>query len=140
MVAVLPLHHRLVERERIVPEDFDNEDFISLIQPSVMHVMVDVIMRERGIVRRIKAETPLSMIVCGMVSAGFGVSIVDPFTADRYSSSLVVRPIDPPIPINWTMVLPRHIKASSITNEFITEFRSSYCDFLAQKSTAARMV
>lgn len=70
MVAVLPLHHRLVERDRIVPEDFDNEDFISLIQPSIMHVMVDAIMRERGIIRRIKAETPLSMIACGMVSAG----------------------------------------------------------------------
>lgn len=129
MVAVLPLKHRLVERERIVPEDFENEDFISLIQPSVMHVMVDAIMRERGITRRIKAETPLSMIVCGMVSAGFGVSIVDAFTADRYSSSLVVRPIDPSISINWAVVLPTHIKASSITNEFIAEFRSSFRDF-----------
>lgn len=134
MVAVLPPRHRLVEREQIVPEDFENEDFISLIQPSVMHVMVDAIMRERGIVRRIKAETPLSMIVCGMVSAGFGVSIVDPFTADRYSSSLVVRPMDPPISINWTIVLPTHIKASSITNEFITEFRRSFGDFLMERS------
>jgi DNA-binding transcriptional LysR family regulator len=136
MVAVLPLGHRLAERERIVPEDFDNEDFISLIQPSVMHVMVDAIMRERGIIRRIKAETPLSMIVCGMVSAGFGVSIVDPFTADRYSSSLLVRPIDPPISINWTIVLPTHIRASSITNEFIGEFRNSFRDFLTERSAA----
>lgn len=139
MVAVLPLQHRLVERERIVPEDFDNEDFISLIQPSVMHVMVDAIMRERGIIRRIKAETPLSMIVCGMVSAGFGVSIVDPFTAGRYSSSLVVRPIDPPISINWTIVLPTHIKASSITNEFIVEFRKSFRNFLSERSTSAKL-
>lgn len=139
MVAVLPTQHRLVERERIVPEDFENEDFISLIQPSVMHVMVDAIMRERGIVRRIKAETPLSMIVCGMVSAGFGVSIVDPFTADRYSPALVVRPIDPPISINWTIVLPTHIKASSITDEFITEFRRSFRDFLSKRSSAAKL-
>ena len=135
LVAVLPKEHRLVEREQLVPEDFENEDFISLIQPSVMHAMVDAIMRERGIVRRIKAETPLSMIVCGMVSAGFGVSIVDPFTADRYSSALVVRPIDPPISIHWTIVLPTHIKASSITNEFVSEFRRSFCDFLASRSS-----
>ena len=135
LVAVLPKEHRLVEREQLVPEDFENEDFISLIQPSVMHAMVDAIMRERGIVRRIKAETPLSMIVCGMVSAGFGVSIVDPFTADRYSSALVVRPIDPPISLPWTIVVPTHIKASSITNEFVSEFRRSFCDFLASRSS-----
>lgn len=131
MVAVLPLNHRLVQRERVVPEDFENEDFISLVQPSVMHARVDAIMRERGVVRQIKAETPLTMIACGMVSAGFGVSIVDPFTAERYSSSLAVRPIDPSIAITWTMVLPTHIKASSITKEFIAEFKTSFRDFLS---------
>jgi len=139
MVAVLPLKHRLVERERVVPEDFEDEDFISLVQPSVMHVGVDAIMRDRGVVRRIKAETPLTMIACGMVSSGFGVSIVDPFTADRYSSSLVVRPVDPPISITWTLVLPTHIKASSITNEFIAEFKTSFHDFLSGETTPSEI-
>ncbi|WP_367394234.1 LysR substrate-binding domain-containing protein [Pseudomonas sp. X4] len=130
MVAVLPVNHRLAERDYLTPEDFDSEDFISLIKPSVMHVMVDSIMRDRGIIRRIKAETPLSMIACGMVSAGFGISIVDPFTADRYSSSLVIRPLQPAISINWSIILPTHIKASTITNEFVTEFKAAFGEFL----------
>nr|WP_279158018.1 LysR substrate-binding domain-containing protein [Pseudomonas corrugata] len=130
MVAVVPFNHPLSERDYLTPQDFESEDFISLIKPSVMHVMVDSIMRDRGIIRRIKAETPLSMIACGMVSAGFGVSIVDPFTAERYSSSLVIRPLEPLIAINWSIILPTHIKASTITNEFVSEFKSAFKSFL----------
>jgi DNA-binding transcriptional LysR family regulator len=140
MVAVLHNSHKLVQRDHVVPEDFENEDFISLMTPSVMHVRVDAIMRDRGVIRRIKAETPLTMIACEMVAAGCGVSIVDPFTADRYSSSLAIRPFEPSVPVDWSMVLPIHMKASSITNEFVSDFKDSFSEFLSDFKVKHRRI
>lgn len=134
MVAVLPSGHKLASRDSVHPEDFEGEEFISLGQPSVMHLHVDAIMRERGIVRRIRIETPLSMIACAMVAAGAGLSVVDPFTAELYASSLAIRRFRPAVFIRWTIVMPGHIKPSTIAREFITEFKTGVGTFLSARA------
>lgn len=106
-VAVLYPGHRLAEKEIIHISDFDGEDFIALPPDSISMRRIAAVMRAHSVTVRARADSPLSEIVCGMVAAGLGISISDPFTARaRASGNLVVRPLVPMIPFAVTAVLP----------------------------------
>ncbi len=96
--AVLPEGHRLAAKSVLVPEDFIGEPFVSLEQTTPMRYRIDAIFSSAGIPRQARVETPLSMIACGLVAAGAGVSIVDAFTAYEFGGrGIVVRPFRPAV-------------------------------------------
>ena len=84
-VAVIPDGHRLARKNTLEPKDFDGENFISLNHSSQSRRQVDAIFAEHGVSRVMRVETPLSEIVCGLVSSGLGVGICDPFTAREFA-------------------------------------------------------
>ena len=119
-VAVLYPGHRLAEKEVIHISDFDGEDFVALPPESISMRTISNVMLAHGIAVRPRADSPLSEIVCGMVAAGLGISISDPFTArPRAGRDLVVRPLIPAIPFSVTAVLPSDDVPLPSAREFI---------------------
>jgi DNA-binding transcriptional LysR family regulator len=123
MVAIVPERHRLARRRRVVAEDFADEDFVSLTPGASSRAEIDQVFASRGIVRRLRIETPLSEIACAIVASGAAVAIVDPFTATEYEGTgLVSRPFEPAVTFAVSAVYATHRGLSSVAQEFLEEF------------------
>lgn len=126
VVAVLPEGHRLASRSSIGPEDLRGEAFVSLERSTKLRYRLDALLADHGITLRIIAETPLSMMACGLVSTGIGISIVDPFSAREYEGrGLIVRPFEPrTINVDVSTIWSAHGSRSPVALEFAEAFHA----------------
>ncbi|MCU4182485.1 LysR substrate-binding domain-containing protein [Bosea sp. BH3] len=124
-VAVLPESHPLTARDVLGPADFAGEPFISLEQSTLLRYRIDAIFSAERITRDVRIETPLSMIACSLVSAGAGLSIVDPFTAAEYSGrGIVVKPFRPTIPSEVAVIWAAGRFRSALALDFAATVRA----------------
>jgi DNA-binding transcriptional LysR family regulator len=131
-VAILPAGHRLAARAEIGPEDLKGESFVALERSTKLRYRIDALLADHGVAPRFIVETPLSMIACGLVSTGIGVSIVDPFSALEYEGrGIVVRPFAPRIHIEVTAVWSAHRSRSPVVLDFAQEFHAEITAFCA---------
>ncbi len=122
-VAVLPKGHRLCARSTLRPRDFGGETFVSLTAGSAGGHLIDAVFAKHGVSRVLRLETPLSEIMCGLVSSGVGVAICDPFTADEFASRGVVsRPFLPRIDFEFAAVFAPQRSPSPVAEEFVEAF------------------
>ncbi len=125
-VAVLPEGHRLAEKSVLGPEDFIDEAFVSLEQTTQLRYRIDAIFSAARVTRQTRVETPLSMIACGLVAAGAGVTIVDPFTASEYSGrGIVVRPFRPALLYDVGVVWASGRFRSALARDFVDQVRAA---------------
>lgn len=125
MVAVVPAGHRLARRRRLVPADFADEDFVSLSPGASSRHEIDAVFAEAGVARRLRIETPLSEILCGIVASGAAVGIADIFTAREYEGTgLVVRPFEPAVTFSIAAVWATHRGLSGVAREFLEAFEA----------------
>ncbi|GIX08336.1 LysR substrate-binding domain-containing protein [Elioraea sp.] len=123
MVAVVPSGHRLARRRRLGPQDFAEEDFVSLSPGASSRHQIDAVFAAAGVRRRLRIETPLSEILCGIVASGAAVGIADIFTAREYEGTgLVVRPFEPPVTFSIAAVWATHRGLSAVAREFLEAF------------------
>lgn len=123
-VAVLPNGHPLSSRAFLEPKDFADEPFVS-VSPTWTHLRVDAMFAAHQVVPRIVAQTQLSTVACAMVSAGLGLSIVDPFSAeDAKPAGLVVKPLRPSVQFEFAYVLPAKREAFAMVTETINALRA----------------
>ena len=129
-VAIVPSHHPLAERPRIVPQDFAGEAFISLGSTTLLRYRIDAVFADQGVSRTMRVETQLTMIACAMVASGAGVSIVDPFTAEEYAGrGVAIRPFDPTINVEMAVLYSAQRSLSTLAQDFLREFRSEVAAF-----------
>jgi DNA-binding transcriptional LysR family regulator len=129
-VAIIPSDHWLAEKERIVPEDFANEPFISLGSSTLLRYRIDAVFADHGVNRKQRIETQLTMIACALVAAGSGVAIVDPFTAEEYvGRGLAVRPFAPSINVEMSILHSAQRTLSTLAQDFLAEFRSEVAGY-----------
>ncbi|HZZ95118.1 MAG TPA: LysR substrate-binding domain-containing protein [Usitatibacter sp.] len=122
-VAVVPSGHRLARRRVLHPRDFAGEPFIALGPTTPSRFRVDDAFSREGVTRTVRVETPLSEIACALVAAGAGLSIVDPFTAEEYSTrGVVVRRFEPALQFQVAALYPAHRAPSPVAREFIEGF------------------
>jgi DNA-binding transcriptional LysR family regulator len=122
-VAVLPEGHHLCAKTTLRPRDFEGETFVSLTAGNASRHLIDGVFTKDGISRVLRLETPLSEIMCGLVSSGVGVSICDPFTAAEFASRGVVsRPFLPRIDFEFAAVFPPQRSPSAVAQEFVDAF------------------
>jgi DNA-binding transcriptional LysR family regulator len=122
-VAVVPDGHRLARKRAVVPADFEGENFISLNHSTQSRRQIDQIFNARGVGRVMRVETHLSEIVCGLVSSGLGVGIVDPFTAREFARrGVTARPFRPQVTIDIFALYSAHQTPSAVAFEFIERF------------------
>ncbi len=129
-VAVLPTGHRLAAKAVLAPEDFVDEPFISLEQSTQLRYRIDALFSAHRVARQTRVETPLSMIACGLVAAGAGLSVVDPFTAEEYRGKGVeVRPLRPSVTYDIAIIWGAGRFRSAVAQDFAETIRTAALDF-----------
>ena len=132
-VFIAPEGHPLLERDVVGPADIHDQDFVGLASSSSMRRAFDAVMVTHRCAPRIRMESPLTMILCGLVDSGFGCGIADPFTALRLPwRNLQVRPFRPSIHFEWSIILPNFSPVSSLAADFSNEFAQSFSEALAE--------
>ena len=64
-------------------------------------------------------ETNSSLTICALVAAGVGVGVVNPFVANSFAERLVVRRLDPPIPVTVTLMRAAALAPSMLASRFV---------------------
>jgi len=133
-VAVLPQGHRLANRKRLKPTDFEGENFISLGPSTVSRFLIDRVFDQHGVKRIMRIETPLSEIACALTGSGVGVTLCEPFTATEYATrGIVVRPFDPRIEFEFGALYLAQRTPPPVAREFIDAFRAHVIQFLRRR-------
>ncbi len=123
-VAIIPREHSLAKKRVIGPKDLIGVPFIAPEATLPMRHQIDVMFADAGVVCDIRAETHASMIACGLVASGVGISIIDPFSARELAGKdIVVRPFLPEIRFDTVLLRPSHSPLSRLAREFVDEFR-----------------
>ncbi len=132
-VAILPPGHPLVAKDVLVPQDFAGERFVSNTTGTLLRYRIDTVFATHEVSRVMRTEVQLTMSVCAMVAAGYGVSIVDPFSAYEYAGhGLVVRPFAPRITFDVTTLRSAQIPLSMIAEDFLAGFLEQAKRFRAE--------
>lgn len=118
-VAILPPGHPLLAREELALADFAGLNFISLGDNTTTRSKINAAFSAANVERRREIETRWSASVCGFVAQGFGVSIIEPFTASALSGTgFGVRPLAETISFSFAAIFPRHKPSSPLAIEF----------------------
>jgi DNA-binding transcriptional LysR family regulator len=132
-VAVVPARHPLARKRTLRPADFAGESFISLGQSTLLRFRIDAIFADAGVKRRLRVETPLSMIACALAAAGVGLAIVDPFTAQSFAGrGIAARRFEPPVAVEFGILTSRQAALSALARAFIDEFAAAVAAFASQ--------
>lgn len=124
LAVLMPPGHRHAGREELTPQDFENEDFISLGHDDRLSYLVDEYFLRAGVSRRIVARVALAASICGFVRAGSGISLVNSTTAaGPASSGLLHARLRPALYTEAHLLLPRLRPSSAIRDPFLMHLR-----------------
>jgi DNA-binding transcriptional LysR family regulator len=120
MVAILPVGHRLAELDALSPRDMAGESFVSLGLNYAIRQKIDAIFLAENVERKLQAETQLSFAAGHLVASGFGISVIDPVTADYLAklNLVVAKPFRPVVMYSYQMLFPQHRPQSQICKAF----------------------
>lgn len=132
-VCVLPAGHRLAEEPRLTLEMLAGERFVSYCRDSAFRHEVDTAFKRAGVKRQLLHEGRTTDVVCSLVSAGFGVSIIgisQATTRARWTrpKDLVVRPIQGAPAVTLSVIWATHRPISAVAKEFLKIIRETYAD------------
>jgi DNA-binding transcriptional LysR family regulator len=119
-VAVFPKGHRFTHLERVTPEDFADERYISFPGASPVRERIDLIFEKAGVSRVIVAEASLGSSICALVGAGMGVSLINPVAAfeEATINAIESRPFTERIPVVIGLLFPSHHPQSRLVSSF----------------------
>lgn len=98
-LAVLPRGHSLGDKDRVSADDLRNENFIKLMQGTVLRDQIDQMFQAAGIVVPSSVEVVSSQLACSLVAHGGGVTVADEMMAAPYRDAVQTVPIEP---ARWT--------------------------------------
>ena len=96
-VCILPPDHALARKSTVCAEDLADQPFVSVDPSVLLRHRVDAVFGQRRVKRRLQVQVSTTVLVCNMVAAGVGVSIVHPLVALAFKSLIVVRKFEPAI-------------------------------------------
>ena len=97
-VAIVPENHPAAAKSVITPADFSDLPFVSISQSRLIGHQFRGAFIESGVKFRMVAECEYYSSICHMVARGFGVSVVDCWSALTFrDQGLEVRPFEPAI-------------------------------------------
>jgi DNA-binding transcriptional LysR family regulator len=117
-VCVMPSAHPLVEKDIIHAADVAEEPFIAMAAETQHRLKVDRAFAEAGVQPNIIIEAQTGVIICELVAAGLGVSVVDPITARVVQKGLVSRPFLPAVQYEFRLLYPTQRARSRDTIRF----------------------
>lgn len=124
-VCVMPSGHPLARKRRVVPQDLNDERFISLPSGSPSRLAVDAAFPEGG--RIMVLETPFAATIFRMVSEGLGVSLLNPIVSRTMKlPGIVAIPFKPDIPFKSYMLRAQLAPRDTHTNFFVSCMRAAF--------------
>ncbi|MCC7325552.1 MAG: LysR family transcriptional regulator [Burkholderiales bacterium] len=124
VVCVLPVGHRLAGARRVDPERLHGERVMSLSDNEETTLRIRKIFGEASRIEEFAIETNSSITICGLVAAGNGVGIVNPYIASTFAGRLLIKPFAPAVEIAVQMAMPLQTAPSLLTRHFVTVLAS----------------
>jgi len=133
LACALPAGHHLQSKAVLIPEDLEGEAFISYPHALGSRQHIDGLFAAHGVNRRLQLEAQLSASLCALVEQGGGIALVDAITAlENRSESIVFRPFEPAIEMDFSLLLPPQSRPSLFQDCFVEHLRV----FVAQEVPA----
>ncbi|MDH5749509.1 MAG: LysR family transcriptional regulator [Rhodospirillales bacterium] len=123
-VCIAPKGHPFEKLERVTAKDMSGMSFISLSAGTLFRYRIDELFGSLGIERKLVIEAPSTLLSCNLVARGVGVTIVHPFIATAYGDSVISRPFDPAIRLEYGLLFPSGHSRSLITKTFVETLRN----------------
>lgn len=121
LVCVLPIGHPLSTKRVLLPVDFDGAPFVYFSHDDPYRRKLDGIFFEAGVTRSYAVETTTAASVCSMVSAGLGVSIINPLTAANHvGKGVVLRKLSISVPYALVVWRPATSTRSKLAEKFVS--------------------
>lgn len=126
-VCLLPAGHRLAGRTTLDISDLAGEEFIGPMHDAdALWNSIDAAIEASGATVLRRLETQHSQTIYAFVEAGLGVAIAEPFTARLFARlGVAVRPITPPIQLEFAMLEPEIGPSADIVGWLKTEISAS---------------
>lgn len=123
-VVVLQKDHPAASHKSINLDNLEGQNLIAYGDDYMAMNLVSTELREK-MDNLVKIKTPLSYSACSLVTAGIGVALIDPLTAQAWEiHGLVARPFKPAIPYNISIVRSALVPSSRVTTQFSKELQS----------------
>lgn len=123
-VAILPVGHRLASKRVISVKDLVNERLVLLSQHSFLRHQIDDAFSNAGVAANVIVDTPHSLVACGLVAAGAGVSLVSRWAAELFSAhDVVVRPLREELASRYAIIFPSPGPRLLLAEAFIKDFK-----------------
>jgi DNA-binding transcriptional LysR family regulator len=125
-VAILPKGHPLAEKSVINVSDFSGLPFIEPSQNPFMNHVTKKHFSDSGLDYRPVIQSEYFGTICGLVAAGCGVSIVDPWSAkSSVSEGIEIRPFEPETFYEIVVFCRSASKQSPLVSEFLKKLDSA---------------
>ncbi len=115
-VCVLPPGHALEAFEDIDATQIRGETFIALGREDGSRQAVERSLDEAGVHVEARYETHFGDTACALVAQGLGMSVVDPFAAERWEGRIAVRPFRPRV-LNHVYLTHNRTHVSSLLQQ-----------------------
>jgi DNA-binding transcriptional LysR family regulator len=127
IVCVLPKSHRLADKDKLKLQDLANEDFISFPRGAPFRFEIDMLFDRQGVDRNITIDATSHDAVCGLVGAGLGVAMVNPFSTNvAVADRIVFKPITPSVQLELQLIW--NDASESAANTKFREFVLAYIE------------
>ena len=126
-VCIMPVGHRLADKDVIYPEDFEDECFIDHKSNSAFRQFVDEIFLKSFVKRKLIFDARTTDVVVSMVRANLGVAVIEPdFSKTSERVGIVEKPFSPEIPINLSVIASKRKPLSEQAEAFVHITRNYY--------------
>lgn len=120
LVCVAPAGHPLERLATVTAADIAGYPLIGYSRESPYGALVAEAFKDTDRLPDIAIEVRLTQVACSLVAAGAGVALVDEFAARGVlSSDLIVRPVEPLVPITLTAVNAGTAPLSRLALDFV---------------------
>ena len=121
-VCALPAGHPLGRKKTVDVQDFDGQDFISLIPNTPFGWnRIEKLFEANGVRPRRRIGTFLSQTAYSLVAAGLGVSLLEPFGARHWSKNgVVIRPLSADLRFTYSFFFSANGPDSPLVEEFVS--------------------
>ncbi len=120
-ICAIPKGHKLAEKQLIIPADLEGEDFIDLVaEEGHSWRQHDDMLKKYNIQPNILYSTQRAPSAYGMVEAGLGIGLFEPFSYAAWSNSNVIaRPFLPKLTYSFAAYYPSNHIRSEFARAFV---------------------
>jgi len=131
--CILPKGHRLAAQPTIAPADLEGESFISFRPDSVYRAKLDGIFQQHRVTRIMQYEARTTEVICSMVAAGLGVSVVGPLGVSLLNGNkedrFLIRPFDPAPKVDLSLMWSTHRPIAAVARRFMDVIEAYFKGF-----------